>query len=645
MKAPIGVVALILICTLALTPNAKIDRSVSLPRSPAVYDETVSYTTYDPIDLAYDADRNVIWMANHYVAGLSKIDFTSMALIANVSFPASMEPYRVVYDGTSVWILTAPDTHPPGNGAPASIIKVNPDTLAWTNYTFPNDAGHMFGCALAIAHSPTTGGEYIFAGLGSNSTNYHAYVERIDPIAFPNNISEVDLRNTGLGHYDTQCREIIYDGSTIWVSGDAGRIYTVNIDSMNTTYVGRPVTISIFSGSWDGEYLWWGLNNGSIIKMNHATYTFVLMNLQNAIGLIHRWAYDGNGYMWTFDYTSGYVYIINCATMEYRIFATKFASPHAILYAGNYIWIADNTTESAPAPLARLSRYYLSAGGYEFNYCLDFNGINSSVVCGYSQIFDLHNITVEAWVNPQYDVQVGSDGIYGHDWGTIVHHRPSTYDAEFHGWWIGFSYDSGSLDFHFSYDFDESFNPVAYHTNKTTWYSDTWYDIAVTYDPDLPNGNIKFYINGTLDSEYDLSSHPINDYEYSPLQIGIQNGTDPYAGLIDELRIWNYSRSASEIQTTMQRVLNSSEVLNPNLVGYWRFDEGNGTTTRDYSIQKNDGVLGPDDSTTAPKWYQPGVPIIPEFSQLTIATIMIVIGILTAIFTKRRTRRTKTNIL
>jgi hypothetical protein len=351
-----------------------LELSNSLSPHPAAYDKTVSYTTYDPIDLAYDKDRNVIWMANHYVAGLSKIDFVSMALIANISFPASMQPYRVVYDGTSVWILTAPDTYPPGNGAPASIIRVNPDTLAWTSYTFPNDAGHMFGCALSISYSPTTGGEYIFAGLGSNSTNYHAYVERFDPITFPNNITEVDLRNTGVGHYDTQIREIVYDGSTIWVGGDAGRIYTADIDSMNITYIGRPTIQSVFSGGWDGEYLWWGLNNGSIIKMNPVTHTSVLMNLQNAIRLIHRWTYDGNGYMWTFDYTSGYVYIINCATMEYNIFPIKFESPHAILYAGNYIWIADNTTESAPPSLARLSRYYLHEPAQHFD-----QGITGSV--------------------------------------------------------------------------------------------------------------------------------------------------------------------------------------------------------------------------------------------------------------------------
>jgi len=282
---------------------------------------------------------------------------------------------------------------------------------------------------------------------------------------------------------------------------------------------------------------------------------------------------------------------------------------------------------------------------YEGNYCLSFNGANSSVICGYSQIFDLYNLTVEAWIKPQYDIQAGSSATYGHSGGTIVHHRPSTQDAEYHGWWIGFSYDDGSLYFSFSYDFDESFNPVAYHTNKATWYNDTWYHIAVTYDPDLPNWNIKFYVNGTLDSEDNLSSHPINDYEYSPLQIGIENGVSPYAGLIDELRIWNYSRTASEIQTTMLRVLDSTEVSNPDLLGYWRLDEGNGTMTDDYSIQKNDGVLGPNDPTTAPKWYQTGAPIIPEFPQLQTMAALIVISFLTATFTQRRTKRIKTNTL
>ena len=58
---------------------------------------------------------------------------------------------------------------------------------------------------------------------------------------------------------------------------------------------------------------------------------------------------------------------------------------------------------------------------------------------------------------------------------------------------------------------------------------------------------------------------------------------------MDEVRIWNRALDGQEIEGNMYRVLEGSE---PNLVGYWRFDEGSGQDTVDQTQNGNDGTLG-----------------------------------------------------
>jgi uncharacterized protein affecting Mg2+/Co2+ transport len=51
-----------------------------------------------------------------------------------------------------------------------------------------------------------------------------------------------------------------------------------------------------------------------------------------------------------------------------------------------------------------------------------------------------------------------------------------------------------------------------------------------------------------------------------------------FNGQIDEFRIWGVARTASEITSTMGKTLVGNE---PNLVGYYKFDETSGTTAAD----------------------------------------------------------------
>jgi hypothetical protein len=59
-------------------------------------------------------------------------------------------------------------------------------------------------------------------------------------------------------------------------------------------------------------------------------------------------------------------------------------------------------------------------------------------------------------------------------------------------------------------------------------------------------------------------------------------------GQMDEVRVWTIARSASDIASTMHRMLVGNE---PGLVLYWRFEEGSGRVVSDSSPAGNDGAV------------------------------------------------------
>jgi len=58
--------------------------------------------------------------------------------------------------------------------------------------------------------------------------------------------------------------------------------------------------------------------------------------------------------------------------------------------------------------------------------------------------------------------------------------------------------------------------------------------------------------------------------------------------VLDDFRVWNYARTPAEIQDGMNRELSGGE---EGLVGYWRFNEGEGTTAYDMSPYENHGTI------------------------------------------------------
>jgi hypothetical protein len=228
----------------------------------------------------------------------------------------------------------------------------------------------------------------------------------------------------------------------------------------------------------------------------------------------------------------------------------------------------------------------------ETNYCLRYNGQNSRCVVPFQEVLNPgQNITIEAWIYP-YVVS-----------GTT---QRMILDKPYYSWSNPF------------YQYNMAVNEErTLFTCITTGGSvhcledgtglvplNEWTHIAVTYDGSSFNN----YINGVPNETAYISGY-ITGYE-TDLSIGIRGGADLgfWNGLIDEIRLWDISRTREEIEETMHYLLDGSE---PGLAAYWTFDEGEGQLFFDMTGQGSDGYLGfgPDQEESDPLWVESDAPI------------------------------------
>jgi len=98
-----------------------------------------------------------------------------------------------------------------------------------------------------------------------------------------------------------------------------------------------------------------------------------------------------------------------------------------------------------------------------------------------------------------------------------------------------------------------------------------WAHFAMTWD----GTNLKAFVNGV-----EKVSVPIPSMLHTGMTALTIGGYPPafFNGQIDEFRIWNVARTATQITSTMNKTLVGNEA---GLVGYWKFDETSGTNAAD----------------------------------------------------------------
>ncbi|MDP2388536.1 MAG: LamG-like jellyroll fold domain-containing protein [Bacteroidota bacterium] len=213
------------------------------------------------------------------------------------------------------------------------------------------------------------------------------------------------------------------------------------------------------------------------------------------------------------------------------------------------------------------------------NTVLNFNGSSNYVNMGNSVGSNIRSI--EFWFKPtttitpsisQTNVFIGrNDATELHEYGFYV--EGAEYPAA----------DRGKVTFYLS----DNGNYYYVSSNNNSWTAGTWYHVCGTID--VVTG-MKLYINGALQTgtdPYTSSIPPAN--EITALGRWGDLSMRYFSGRMDEVRFWDRTLSQPEIQQKQCSYLNPANET--GLTGYWKMNEGSGTTIFDVTASANSGTL------------------------------------------------------
>jgi len=220
---------------------------------------------------------------------------------------------------------------------------------------------------------------------------------------------------------------------------------------------------------------------------------------------------------------------------------------------------------------------------------LNFDGVDDYVNCGNDASLNITGpITIEAWIRID-DVIQQFQRIVEKDWAT--------------SYFLGSSYGTDGIAF--CMDANGNGNNVL-QTSDDILYQFIWTHVAGTWD----GTTMRIYVNGD-----EVASKPwINVVTGSSNNVLLGkyygNSTQNFKGKIDEVRIWNTARTATQLRENMYKQLENPG-LESNLVAYYRFNQGSGQTVLDWSPNSNTGILGGTVAieTSDPTWVASNVPL------------------------------------
>lgn len=205
------------------------------------------------------------------------------------------------------------------------------------------------------------------------------------------------------------------------------------------------------------------------------------------------------------------------------------------------------------------------------DYSILFDGVDDSVAAGTTLITSVSNtFTYEFWALPQATHEIDSEstggisGTSGQKWAIGAVHGGVAAGA-------GVSIGTNGISV---YEHGDYYMPALLVYPTTI---NDWVHIAVVYENKQP----KLYINGILVKTGLTSGRPA---VYPSAIFGKLATYGNFKGKLKDIRIWNYARTQAEIQADMNKTLTGTET---GLIGYWKMNEGQGTTINDSSSSGN----------------------------------------------------------
>lgn len=209
---------------------------------------------------------------------------------------------------------------------------------------------------------------------------------------------------------------------------------------------------------------------------------------------------------------------------------------------------------------------------------IDFDGTNDHIVLGSAASLRATSFTLEGWIKIEGTGVVASSGTGGISAVPIITKgRGENENAGFNmNYFLGVDANN-----YLTADFEEATGPNHPVLGNTALKPNVWYHVAVSYGADgLGGKEWRLYINGVLDKQKTEAGAPTpepNSAQHSAIgtamnSTGVTEGF--FNGKIDEVRIWNVVRTATEIANNYKNELSSGT----GLIGRWGFNECSGNT-------------------------------------------------------------------
>ncbi len=225
------------------------------------------------------------------------------------------------------------------------------------------------------------------------------------------------------------------------------------------------------------------------------------------------------------------------------------------------------------------------------NNAIKFNGSNDYISFGNDSNLNLKQFTVECWFKRTglgLTTSTGNLGVIAYPLVTkgLAESDDNNRDLNY---FLGIDSVTNVL----TADIEEGelqtapgLNHPTFGNTHISW--NVWYHAAITFDAN----QMSVYLNGQLEMSIGWG---VETQSQSIQQAGVASGITSYGlakgffqGQIDEVRIWNYTRTIDEIQANINNSFSSPQ---PGLVGNWTFNETAGDSVYDASGNQITGAL------------------------------------------------------